>query len=252
MSSPGSKDYYSTLGVPKDATASDIKKAYRQLVRKYHPDANPGNKEAEDHFKDVNEAYEVLADPEKRAQYDQFGTVGDFPGGGPFSGFGGVEDVFGDLFENLFGFGTSGRRRADPNAPRRGSDMETQLIVDLEEAAKGVTKNVEIPRWQTCDRCSGNGAEPGTQPDVCPQCHGSGQVESQQRTPFGQFVSINTCPRCKGKGKYIKHPCQECKGEGRVRRNHSVEVKVVPGVDTGTRLRIPGEGQSVINGGPNG
>jgi len=238
--------------VPKDATASDIKKAYRQLVRKYHPDANPGNKEAEDHFKDVNEAYEVLADPEKRAQYDQFGTVGDFPGGGPFSGFGGVEDVFGDLFENLFGFGTSGRRRADPNAPRRGSDMETQLIVDLEEAAKGVTKNVEIPRWQTCDRCSGNGAEPGTQPDVCPQCHGSGQVESQQRTPFGQFVSINTCPRCKGKGKYIKHPCQECKGEGRVRRNHSVEVKVVPGVDTGTRLRIPGEGQSGINGGPNG
>jgi len=252
LSSPGSKDYYNLLGVTKDATASDIKKAYRQLVRKYHPDANPGNKEAEEHFKEVNEAYEVLADPDKRAQYDQFGTVGDFPGGGPFSGFGGVEDVFGDLFENLFGFGTSGRRRVDPNAPRRGSDIETQLIVNLEEAAEGVSRTVEIPRWQSCERCSGSGAEPGTQPEVCPQCHGTGQVETQQRTPFGQFVSINTCPRCQGKGKYIKHPCQDCKGEGRVRRNHSVEVKVVPGVDTGTRLRIPGEGQAGINGGPNG
>ena len=252
MSSPGAKDFYKVLGVPKDSSAPEIKKAYRKLVRKYHPDANPGNKEAEEHFKELNEAYEVLSDPEKRAQYDQFGTVGDFPGGGPFNGFGGAEDVFGDLFENLFGFGTSGRRRADPNAPRRGQDMESRLVVDLEEAARGVNKTVEIPRWQNCERCSGTGAEPGTKPEVCSQCKGSGQVETQQRTPFGQFVSINTCPKCKGKGTYIKHPCQECKGEGRVRKAHSVEVKVVPGVDTGTRLRIPGEGQAGFNGGPNG
>lgn len=252
MTPPGNKDYYKILGVSRDADQAEIKKAYRKLVRQYHPDANPGNKEAEEHFKKVNEAYEVLGDPQKRAQFDQFGHVGDMPGGSPFEGFGGagMGDIFGDIFENIFG-GT-GRRRADPNAPRKGADLESELVITLEEAARGIKKSVEIPRWENCDRCGGSGAEPGSSPETCPTCGGSGQVETQQRTPFGQFVSVNTCPYCNGRGTIVKNPCKSCRGEGQVRRKHSVEVSVPSGVDLGTRLRISGEGQAGINGGPPG
>lgn len=252
MTPPGNKDYYKILGVSRDADQAEIKKAYRKLVRQYHPDANPGNKEAEEHFKKVNEAYEVLGDPQKRAQFDQFGHVGDIPGGSPFEGFGGagMGDIFGDIFENIFG-GT-GRRRADPNAPQKGADLESELVITLEEAARGIKKSVEIPRWENCDRCGGSGAEPGSSPETCPTCGGTGQVETQQRTPFGQFVSVNTCPYCNGRGTIVRNPCKSCRGEGQVRRKHSVEVSVPSGVDLGTRLRISGEGQAGINGGPPG
>jgi len=251
LSSSGVKDPYGTLGVSRDASAAEIKKAYRQLVRKNHPDANPGNKEAEERFKDINSAYQILSDPQKRAQFDQFGSVGDFAGGGsPFEGFGGSGDIFGDLFENIFGGG--GRTRRDPNAPRRGSDMETQIVLTLEEAASGVKKTVTVPRWQDCEACGGTGAEPGTSPSTCPRCGGTGQVEMQQRTPFGQFVSVNTCPECNGKGQIIKTPCSRCNGKGRVKEKHKLDINMPAGVDKGTRLRMAGQGEAGINGGPPG
>ncbi|QTX33168.1 molecular chaperone DnaJ [Aminithiophilus ramosus] len=254
MASGGRRDYYEILGVPKDASVEDIKKAYRRLVRKYHPDANPGNKEAEQKFKEVAEAYEVLSDPQKRVQYDQFGTVGDMTGGGsPFGEGGDVGDVFGDLFETMFGggFGGFGGRR-NPNAPRRGADLEMEISLTLEEAYRGVTRKVEIPRWQSCERCGGTGAEPGSSPRTCPTCGGKGQVEQRQRTPFGEFVSVNTCPNCQGRGKIVEKVCSRCGGAGRYRDRRTVEVRIPPGVDRGTRLRISGEGEAGLNGGPPG
>lgn len=257
MASGGRRDYYEILGVPKDASVEDIKKAYRRLVRKYHPDANPGNKDAEQKFKEVAEAYEVLSDSQKRVQYDQFGTVGDMTGGGPegfpFGEAGDVGDVFGDLFETMFGggFGGFGGRRA-ANAPRRGADLEMEIILTLEEAYRGVTRKIEIPRWQSCERCGGTGAEPGSSPRTCHTCGGRGQVEQRQKTPFGEFVSVNTCPHCQGRGKVIEKPCSRCGGSGRYRDRRAVEVKIPPGVDRGTRLRIAGEGEAGLNGGPPG
>ncbi|MDD2206193.1 MAG: molecular chaperone DnaJ [Aminobacterium sp.] len=253
MPAPGAQeDFYEILGVPRDASAADIKKAYRRLVRKYHPDANPGNAEAEEKFKKINAAYEVLSDSEKRAQYDQFGTVGDMPpGGSPFDGFGGMGDVFGDIFDNIFG-GGMGRRRSDPRAPRRGSDLEMRLTITLQDAALGIDHEVDIPRWETCSKCNGSGAEPGTSPETCSRCGGTGQVEVRQQTPFGQFVSVTPCPECGGTGQIIRNKCSECHGEGRVRKTHRVKVKVPAGVDTGTRLRIQGEGEAGLNGGPSG
>ncbi|MCX7829217.1 MAG: molecular chaperone DnaJ, partial [Thermanaerothrix sp.] len=257
MAAPGKKDYYDILGVSREATSEEIKKAYRKLARKYHPDANPNDKDAEARFKEINEAYEVLGDPAKRAQYDQFGYVGDAPpGGNPFEGFGGFGgdpfgDLFGDLFENFFG-GMGGRPGRAPSGPRRGADVETVLQITLEEAFRGSSKELTIPRWETCARCGGSGAEPGTKPETCLNCGGRGQVEQSMRTPFGQFVQVNTCPRCSGRGKVIGSPCKECKGHGRVRVPHRVEVKIPKGVETGTRLRIPGEGEAGINGGPPG
>ncbi len=250
---PGARDdYYEILGVPRDASAADIKKAYRQLVRKYHPDANPGNKEAEERFKKVNEAYEILGDSQKRTQYDQFGTVGDMPSGGsPFEGFGGMGDLFGDLFESVFS-GGAGRRRANPNAPRQGDDLEMGVSVTLNEAATGTKKTVEIPRWETCGTCGGSGAAPGTKAETCETCHGAGQVETRQQTPFGQFVSVNACPRCGGTGRFIRTPCSDCGGHGRKRTRKSVDIRIPAGVDSGTRLRISGEGEAGINGGPSG
>ena len=242
------EDLYQVLGVPRDASAGDIKKAYRQLVRKYHPDANPGNKDAEERFKKINQAYEVLSDQQKRTQYDQFGTVGDIPGGGsPFEGFN-MGDVFGDIFESVFGGGT-GRRRANPNAPRRGSDLEMEVEVTLEEAASGVSRGFQIPRWEPCSDCGGTGAKAGTAPETCSACRGTGQVETVQQTPFGRFVSVNTCHSCGGKGRIIREKCPECGGGGRVRKKHDVEVKIPAGVDDGTRLRIGGEGEPGVNGG---
>jgi molecular chaperone DnaJ len=245
------KDYYEILGIGRDASQEEIKRAYRKLVRQYHPDANPGNKEAEERFKLINEAYEVLSDPQKKAQYDQFGFVGDVPpqgGEGPWD-FGGFGDLFGDLFGDFFGgFGS----RRDARAPQRGMDLEMPLTVTLREAAFGASKVVYIPRWENCRTCGGSGAAPGTSPERCPHCGGKGQVESRSRSPFGEFVTVRTCPHCGGSGYVIKNPCKECGGRGKTRVRHKVEVNIPPGIDTGMRLRIRGEGEEGRNGGPPG
>jgi molecular chaperone DnaJ len=248
------EDLYQILGVPRDASQADIKKEYRRLVRQFHPDTNRDNPEAEEKFKKINAAYSVLGDPEKRARYDQFGTDdGSSPFGGGFGGggFGDLGDIFGDLFEQVFG-GSMGGRRTAPNAPRRGASLEMSVDATLLEAANGTTRNVDVSRWDTCKTCGGTGAKPGTSPEICEKCNGRGQVESVQRTPFGQFISVNTCPRCQGKGKIVQQPCKDCNGHGQVLQNHKIEVKIPAGVETGTRLRITGEGESGANGGPQG
>jgi molecular chaperone DnaJ len=261
MAAPGKKDYYDILGVGREASADEIKKAYRRLTKKYHPDAHPGDAEAEKKYKEINEANAVLSDPQKRAQYDQFGYVGDMPPGGDFSdfggsgfggGFGGAD--FGDIFGDLFGsaFGGAGRRSANPNAPLRGNDLEYTMQISLEDAFRGITRKIDIPRLETCHHCSGNGAEPGTKIETCSACSGRGQVQQTVNTPFGQMAQIITCPKCHGKGRTIATPCRECHGQGRVRKQHSVEVKIPAGVDTGIRLRVSGQGESGINGGPSG
>ncbi len=255
MAAPGKKGYYDILGVGRGASADEIKKAYRKLTRKYHPDANPGDAEAEAKYKEINEANEVLSDPQKRAQYDQFGYVGDMPpGGGDFGGFGGFGGAdIGDLFGDLFGGGFGGSRRSsNPNGPKRGSDLEYTMQISLEDAFRGVTKKIEIPRLETCPHCGGNGAEPGSKVETCPTCGGRGQVQQVINTPFGQMSQMASCPNCKGKGKIISTPCRECKGQGRIRKQHSVEVKIPAGVDTGIRLRVSSQGEAGLNGGPTG
>lgn len=255
MAAPGKKDYYDILGVPRSATAEEIKKTYRKLARKYHPDANPGNEDAERKFKEINEANDVLGDPQKRAQYDQFGFVGDMPppgaggyGRDPFGGMGG--DVFSDLFDNFFG--GMGRSRNGANTARRGSDLEMSMRVTLETAFRGGTRQVEIPREENCPACQGSGAEPGSNVESCPACGGRGQVEQKMSTPFGQMIQVVPCTRCRGTGKIVNTPCKSCKGQGRVRRNRRIDVKIPAGVDTGTRLRISGEGEEGTKGGPSG
>lgn len=254
MAAPGSKDYYEILGVGRDASAEEIKKAYRKLTRKYHPDANPGDAEAEAKYKEINEANEVLSDPQKRAQYDQFGYVGDAPPGAGGFGGGFTEADFGDFFGDIFGsaFGGAGRRRTNPNAPRRGADLEYSMRVSLEDAYRGVTRKVQIPRMETCSRCGGNGAEPGSSVETCSNCNGSGQVQSVVNTPFGQMAQVATCPTCHGQGKIIKNHCSECRGQGRVKKTRSVDVNIPPGVETGVRLRVSQQGEAGINGGPPG
>lgn len=267
MAAPGKKDYYEILGVSRGASADEIKKAYRALTRKYHPDANPGNAEAEAKYKEINEANEVLSDPKKRAQYDQFGYVGDVPpdgfgGAGGFGGFGGfggqgqtfTQEDIGDLFGDLFGGGAFGgrRRSANPNAPRRGADLEATVKVTLEEAYKGLKRKLEIPRLDTCRHCGGTGAEPGSSVNTCQTCHGTGQVYEVVNTPFGQMRQSAVCAACGGKGRIIEKVCTECRGKGRVKKVQSVEVKIPAGVDTGTRLRVSSKGEAGINGGPAG
>jgi molecular chaperone DnaJ len=243
------KGFYRLLEVPAGASQDEIKKSYRKLARMYHPDANPGNPEAEEHFKLVNEAYAVLGDPEKREQYDRFGTVGNGGGGyGPFSGQDPFGDIFGDLFDTFMGGGS----RARANAPRQGSDLEVSLNVSLREAAAGVTKKVNVARRERCEKCGGTGAQPGTHAESCRDCGGRGQVEQAARTPFGQFVTVVPCARCGGTGRVIKSPCTECRGEGQKRVKRELEVRVPPGVDTGVRLRVNGGGEAGINGGPPG
>ena len=247
------EDLYQILGVPRDAAQTDIKKAYRKLAMQYHPDNNKGNEEAETTFKKINAAYEVLSDPDKRARYDQFGSAD----GDPFrGGFGGANfgDLFGDLFSQVFsgGMGFGRAQNHDPNAPQRGGSLEMPLEITLIEAAQGIPKTVEIPRWEVCGTCGGTGARPGTSPKTCGKCQGRGQVESRQRTMFGEFVSVGQCPACGGKGKTIEEKCSGCGGRGHERKKHIVEVKIPAGVETGTRLRISGEGDAGVNGGPNG
>ncbi|MFR5881603.1 MAG: molecular chaperone DnaJ [Cloacibacillus evryensis] len=263
MAAPGKKDYYEILGVSRGASADEIKKAYRTLTRKYHPDANPGNAEAEAKYKEINEANEVLSDPKKRAQYDQFGYVGDVPpdgfgGAGGFGGFGGQGQTFtqedlGDIFGDLFGaggFGGGRRRASNPNAPRRGADLEATVKITLEEAYR--VRKLEIPRLDTCKHCGGSGAEPGSKVETCPTCRGTGQMHEVVNTPFGQMQQTVTCTACHGKGKIVDKVCTECRGKGRVKRIQNVEVKIPAGVDTGTRLRVSSKGEAGINGGPAG
>lgn len=237
------KDYYEILGVSRDASETDIKKAFRQLALKYHPDRNPEDKDAEEKFKEINEAYSCLSDPEKRANYDRFGIAE-----GVGVGFGPFETGFGDIFEDIFGdfFGTfTGRRRPRPT---KGNDLRYDLDITLMEAAFGTEKTIEIPKWESCIECHGTGSAPGRGPATCPNCKGAGQVRFQQ----GFFSISKTCGKCDGRGRIITDPCKACKGQGNVKKFKSINVKIPAGVDTGSRLRITNEGEMGLHGGPPG
>ncbi|MDW7650114.1 MAG: molecular chaperone DnaJ [Bacillota bacterium] len=251
------RDYYEVLGVSKDASPEEIKKAYRTLARKYHPDVNPEDHGAEEKFKEVKEAFDVLSDTNRRAQYDRFGHAaeegfgaggaGGFGGfgQGDFSGFGGFEDIF-DTF-----FGGGGRTRR-PGGPQRGNDLRYDLEIKLEDAAFGLETTVSIPRSENCETCGGSGAKPGTSPETCQHCQGTGQQQVVRNTAFGRFVSVKTCDVCRGEGKIIKERCPDCHGSGRIQRERKIEIKIPAGVDTGSRLRVSGEGEAGSRGGPPG
>lgn len=237
------KDYYEILGLPRNAQEGEIKKAYRQLALQYHPDRNPGNKEAEEKFKEASEAYEVLRDPEKRDLYDRYGHEG-LRGTG-FSGFAGFEDIFStfsDIFEDFFGFGT-GRRRAA--GPKKGADFRYDLTIPFMGAALGKEMEIEIERLEHCSICRGTGIQPGTKKEECPACHGTGQVTHSQ----GFFTLRTTCSRCRGQGFFIPHPCKECRGNGKVKKPKKIPLKIPAGVDTGSRLKVSGEGGEGERGG---
>ena len=242
------RDYYDVLGLNRDASEDDIKKAYRKLAMKWHPDRNPDNPKAEEHFKEAKEAYEILSDPQKRGTYDQFGHAGVDPsmaaGAGGFGagGFGGFADAFGDIFSDIFG---GGRSRSNVF---RGADLRYNLEVSLEEAARGTETRIRIPAMEQCETCHGSGAKPGTSPSTCPTCQGHGQVRMQQ----GFFSIQQTCPRCHGSGKIVANPCATCSGAGRVKRHKTLSVKIPAGVDEGDRIRLSGEGEAGTNGGPPG
>ncbi len=257
------KDFYEVLGVDRGASDDEIKKAYRKLAKKYHPDLNPDDKEAEQHFKEVNEAYEVLSDKEKRARYDQFGHAGVDPNygaggpgggfGGGFGGFGGGFDVdLGDIFNSFFGGGFGGGSRQNPNAPRQGGDTSITLTLSFEEAARGCIKTVKATHIETCDDCHGTGAAAGSSPKTCPACHGTGQIRVNQRTPFGTMQTQRVCDQCRGTGKIIDNPCRSCAGKGRVRKTYERQVEVPAGIDEGQILNIRGAGDAGANGGPAG
>ena len=240
-------NFYGVLGLSKNASQVEIKTAYRKLARKYHPDVNQ-DPDAEEKFKDLNAAYEVLSDPEKRSMYDRFGTVK--PGMGGFDGFHDPFDIFSEVFSNLggFGFGSAGRR----SGPRRGRDIRSKLTITFEEAAFGVEKEIVIQRLESCEVCHGSGAEPGTQPERCPQCNGSGQVRQSQQTFLGSFVNIISCPRCDGKGSIIHNSCQNCNGEGKVYNRKRMNVRIPAGIADGMSIRLSGEGEPGEKGGPAG
>ncbi len=251
------RDYYEVLGVQKGASDDDIKKAFRKLARQYHPDLHPDDKEAEAKFKEINEAYEVLSDKDKRAKYDQFGHAAFDPsygagGGGGMGGFGGFSDM-GDIFESFFGgMGFGGSRYSNPNAPRRGSDIETSVSIDFMEACNGVKKKVRVKRSETCPDCKGSGASAGTQPKTCPDCNGTGTRRVTQRTPFGNISQQSVCTRCGGKGKIVDSPCRTCSGRGAVMKSAEKEVDIPAGIDDGQTLRVQGGGNAGTNGGQYG
>ena len=239
------RDYYEVLGVNRDASEEDIKRSYRKLAMKWHPDRNPDNPKAEEHFKEAKEAYEMLSDAQKRAAYDQFGHAGVDPstaGAGAGAGFGNFSDAFGDIFGDIFG---GGRGRSNVY---RGADLRYNLEVSLEEAARGTETRIRIPAMEECGTCHGSGAKPGTSPTTCPQCQGHGQVRMQQ----GFFSIQQTCPRCHGSGKVVTSPCATCGGAGRIKQHKTLSVKIPAGVDEGDRIRLSGEGESGVNGGPPG
>lgn len=248
------RDYYEILGVDKNVDDDALKKAYRQQAKKYHPDLNPGDKEAETKFKEVNEAYEVLSDSEKRGRYDQFGHAGvdpNFGAGG--AGAGGFDMDFGDIgdiFSSFFGGG--GRRSANPNAPRRGADTNVNIFISFDEAVFGCEKNVKVTRIENCDKCSGTGAKPGTSVKTCPTCNGTGQVRFSQRSPFGVIQSQRVCDTCGGKGKVVESPCTSCAGKGKIRRTSNENIKIPAGIDDGQTFIVRGAGDVGSNGGPSG
>lgn len=246
------KDYYASLGIEKGASDDEIKKAFRKQAIKYHPDKNQGDDAAEAKFKEVNEAYQVLSDSEKRARYDQFGTADGDPGFGGGGGFGGFSDMggFGDIFESFFGGGGGGGRRA--NGPARGADVEYGVTLTFEEAVFGIAKEISINRSENCSSCSGSGAKAGTSPKTCSTCNGSGQVRVQRQTPLGSFVSTSACDKCGGKGKVVESPCPTCNGRGQTRKNRKISVNIPAGVDTGNVMPLRGEGEHGTNGGPAG
>lgn len=253
------QDYYEVLGVGKNASTSEIKKAYRSLAKKFHPDVNKSH-EAEGRFKEISEAYEVLADEKKRSTYDQFGHAGvsgQFSGGGfswnDFSHFGDIEDLFGGEFfgRNIFDVFFGGGRRSQ-RGPARGDDLRYDMEIILEDAFHGVEQDIKIPRMESCETCAGSGAKPGTKPVSCPECGGSGQSRQERRTPFGVFATVSTCRRCKGEGKSIDDPCDECKGSGSVVADRMIHVKIPAGVSSGSHLRLRGEGSAGARGGEPG
>lgn len=243
------RDYYDILGIHRDAAPEEIKTSFRRLARQYHPDVNKSH-DAEERFKEINEAYAILADPQKRSAYDRYGHAG-------VEGFGGMPDFtnvdLGDIFEELFGFGF-GRRSSHQqrNAPRRGADLQYNLTLDFEEAVFGVEKEVEFTRDEVCERCDGEGAEPGTTKSKCPTCGGSGEVRASRQTIFGSMVQVTTCPNCRGTGSIIGSPCKVCNGRGLERKSVKKKVDIPAGVDSGTQVRLNAEGQPGINGGPQG
>ncbi len=248
------RDYYEILGVDKNASESDIKSAFRKQAKSCHPDLHPGDKEAETRFKELNEAAEVLSDPKKRAQYDQFGHAafdqtaggGAYGGGNPFSGFGG----FSDIFESMFGGGfSSGGQR---NGPMAGNNLRYTLTISFEDAAFGVKREILVPREQNCDTCGGTGAKPGTKPERCTACGGSGQVRVQQNTMLGSFTTVRPCTVCNGTGQVVKEPCMDCHGNGRVKKTSRVLVNIPAGIDDGQSLNLAGEGEAGYRGGPSG
>ena len=261
MAAENKRDYYEVLGVQKGASEEEIKKAYKKMARKYHPDLNPGDKDAEEKFKEVNEAYEVLSDSEKKARYDQFGFAGVDPnfgaGAGGWGGgaggagfdFGDLGDIFGSFFGGGFG---GGQARRNPNAPQRGESIRMNLTISFEEAAFGCEKELELDRYESCETCRGSGAAPGTSPETCPDCGGSGVVQTRRQTPMGVFASTAPCSRCGGRGKIIKEPCKDCRGSGMVRRRRKIQASVPAGIDNGQTISIRGQGHAGKNGGPAG
>ena len=246
------RDFYEVLGVAKNASDDELKKAYRKLAMKYHPDRNPDDKEAEEKFKEVKEAYEILSDAQKREAYDRFGHAGVDPNAGGFggagpgaAGFGGFADVFGDIFGDIFG--GAGARGGRSNV-YRGADLRYAMEITLEQAARGYTTEIRVPSWEGCEACGGTGAKPGTKPKVCGTCNGQGSVRIQQ----GFFSIQQTCPTCHGSGKVIPEPCTSCEGVGRVKKNKTLEVKIPAGIDDGMRIRSAGNGEPGLNGGPPG
>lgn len=238
------RDYYKVLGVSRNATDAEIKRAYRSLAVKYHPDKNPNDSESEEKFKECAEAYSVLSDPQKRSAYDRFGHAGVGSGAGFDAGFSNFEDIF-----DLFGFGdVFGSRGGRRSRVHRGADLRYDLEITLEEAATGKEERLRIPRLERCETCGGSGAEPGTSPETCISCGGSGQTRYQQ----GFFSVMRTCPNCAGKGQVVRNPCKDCRGQGRIEKEKTLDVKIPAGVETGSRLRVSGEGEAGVNGGPPG
>lgn len=251
------RDYYEVLGIQKGATEEEIKKAYRKKARECHPDLHPDDPSYVEKFQEVNEANEVLSDPEKRSRYDQFGHAGVDPsygggdGMGGFGGFGDIDDILGNIFGG-FGFGGGSSRRASANAPKRGADIREAVDITFMESCSGVKKDIKISRMCVCDSCNGSGSTAGTTAEICPDCQGRGQVKTTQRTPFGAISSTKACPHCNGKGKVITNPCPKCRGVGRTRLQKTVNVDIPAGIDNGQTLRISGQGDCGINNGPSG
>ena len=251
------RDYYEVLGIQKGASEDEIKKAYKKLARKYHPDMNPGDKEAEEKFKEVNEANEVLSDPEKKARYDQFGFAGVDPnygagaGGGAYGGGFDFGDL-GDIFGSFFGGGFGGGQRRNPNAPQRGESIRASVSVSFTEAAFGCEKSVTLERSEQCPTCKGNGCAPGTTPEICPDCHGTGTVQTRRQTPMGVFASNGPCRKCGGTGRLIHQPCPNCRGTGAVRKRKTIKVNIPAGIDHGQTISLRGQGNAGKNGGPAG